>query len=251
MSFNSLFYFLFSPGFYFFLAAWLLYRKWRGITISQRRILSSLLGIFFYITTTPFLYESIAMRWERKFAPFDVNQFDDSTSLVIVVLGSGFNHDHELPSSALLEQPALSRLTEALRITKHFPNARVLTSGYSTSGRTPGALVLKNAAIDLGMDSTKISVQVEPHNTKSEAQNFFKRHHAASDTVLLVTTALHMPRAYQHFKKAGIQTLFAAPCDYRVFKDNRYGIRNFIPSLRYWSHIQQLNKELVGFFLAL
>ena len=111
--------------------------------------------------------------------------------------------------------------------------------------------MLRNAAIDLGVDSSRISLQVEPHNTKTEAQDFFKWHYKESDTVVLVTTALHMPRAFQHFKKAGIEHIFAAPCDYRVFKDNRYGIHNFFPSLRYWSNIQKLNKELIGYYFEL
>ncbi len=204
----------------------------------------------FYFTTTPFLYYSVAFPWERIHSDFQQLHHKNS-KFKILVLGSGYGHDSELSSTNLLCSSAKSRLLEAVKIADNLPNSQIITSGYSASGKTPGAIVLKNAAIELGIDSSRIFTQTEPHNTKAEAQTFAKKFYSPQDTVILVTSAIHMPRAFQHLKNAGVKNIIPAPCDYTTFKDNTYSFKNFIPKFSYWEKYQKLNKEIVGYYLNL
>lgn len=205
----------------------------------------------FYIVSTPFLFNAVAYSWERQFDAFDLLALPEMTKAKIVVLGAGCSHDAALPKTALLGGSALPRIVESVRIANVYPNASIYTSGYSASGKTPGALYLKDAAIELGISPKRIFLQPEPHNTRAEADVFFDKHYQMSDTVILVTSAIHIPRARKHFINAGVKNLHLAPSDYLTFSENEYAWHNFIPSVSYWFKIERLIKEFVGYHLVL
>lgn len=225
--------------------------KWNVWSVKRRRLVVVVLSFFVYFSTTPFIYDAVLLNWERQNAVFDVNKFPKESNLKIVVLGSGFNHDSELPALSLLGSSALSRLIEAIRISNHFPKATIITSGHSSTGRTPGADVLMKAAIEMGVPAEKILIQSNPSNTKSEAESIKRFFYSDGDTIVLVTSAIHLPRACKHFRKQGIQVVIPAPCDFYTFKENEYSIINFIPNFSYWSKIQSFNKEAIGLLLTL
>jgi uncharacterized SAM-binding protein YcdF (DUF218 family) len=243
--------FIFSPGLW--LLVWALFFIWRSSSWSKS-IKNAVLAIglcLFYFISTPFLFYQLSFSWERKFDAFDLNSLPKNTHATIVVLGSGFNHDSELPKASLLGSSALPRLVEAVRIAQFYPHAKIHTSGNSASGKTPGALYLREAAVELGIEEKRISIQPEPKNTREEAQVYAQRHLTSSDTVILVTSAIHIPRARKHFLNAGVKNIFVAPSDYLSFKENTYSWHNFLPSMAYWNKYEQLTKEFVGYYFNL
>jgi len=243
--------FIFSPGLWFTLILILFFWRHKFWTNRLKRVYVICSLFLFYLSTTPFLFYSVAFSWERNFEVFDCTKLPKNTRAKIVVLGSGYSHDQTLPRAALLGPSALSRLVEAVRIAHLFPNSILHTSGYSATGKTPGAIYLKDAAIELGIGAERISMQPEPKNTKSEAEVFAKSHYKKIDTVILVTSAIHIPRAQKHFTDAGVQNLFVTPADYLTFTDNTYSWYNFLPSLSYWNKYERLTKEIVGYHLTL
>lgn len=242
---------LFSPSLYLLLSLIFFLRYWRTWKNSRKLIVGGSWFLVFYLTTTPFLFNQIAFQWERKYERFIPEHFSESSNFKIVVLGSGYSHDSELSACNILGESALSRIVEAVKVAMFFPNSTLITSGYSASGKTPGAVVLKIAAIELGLESHRILVQPEPHNTQSEASHFAKHFYAPSDTIVLITSAIHLPRAILHFKNSGVNHVIPAPCDYLTFKDNTYSLKNFIPSFSYFEKLQRLNKEIIGFYFGL
>jgi uncharacterized SAM-binding protein YcdF (DUF218 family) len=243
--------FIFSPGLWFTIIALIFLWRFRFWSLKVRRLYIFSGLVLFYLLTTPFVFHYVSFFWERKFEVFDLNALPQNTKAKIVVLGSGFSHDSTLPKTALLGCSALSRIVEAVRIANVYSNAKIHTSGNSVLGKTPGAIFLRGAAIELGIKPERISMQTTPYNTRSEADVFAKNYYQDIDTVILVTSAIHMPRARKFFLNAGVKVLYAAPCDFLTFSDNEFAWHNFIPQVSYWFKIERLTKEMAGYSLNL
>jgi uncharacterized SAM-binding protein YcdF (DUF218 family) len=140
----------------------------------------------------------------------------------ILVLGGGHSPDPWLPPTSRLSERALGRLTEGIRLYRMIPGSRLILSGWSSSGSESVAEVMGRAAVDLGVDSTRISILSEPSNTCREAQ-VYNREFGAGNTLILVTSAIHMPRSMQLFRQTGLNPV-PAPTGYRIkfHPDRRY-----------------------------
>jgi uncharacterized SAM-binding protein YcdF (DUF218 family) len=241
----------FDPGVYFLIFGLVLYFKRNQLSARKLKIYLSVYLVLLYFTLAPFFTDYFIYQWERKFPAFELSNFPKNAAPKIVILGSGYEQDETLPKTALLGKSALSRLVEAVRIANYFENATLHTSGYSASGRTPGAIVLKDAAIELGISGERITVQSKPHNTKAEAIEFYNNFYNQRDTIILVTSASHISRASKHFKSVGVKTLIVAPSDYQSFWETSRWYLLLIPRFSNWRKLGAFIKERTGEFFSL
>ena len=145
----------------------------------------------------------------------------------IIILGGGYTEDANMPASSQLGVSSLARLVEGMRLKKINPNAKLIFSGGKQFNdrlvrvfvfQSTQASLLNKAYLSL-INDTIINILSElPHNTKSEADEAFKR--IGKSKLILVTTASHMPRSVYLFNKMGCNVI-AAPCDFSV-KDLEY-----------------------------
>ena len=77
--------------------------------------------------------------------------------------------------SQQLSPTSLTRLVETVRLMKSYPNAVLVTSGHSRYGLKSQAEVARDAAISLGVPSSKIKVLTTPDNTFTEIQSFTQK----------------------------------------------------------------------------
>jgi len=101
----------------------------------------------------------------------------------------------------------------------------MIFSGFSSSGRTTQAEMLLHTALLLGVKEENTLIQKEPGNTFEEARVYSERF-AGDETVILVTSASHMPRAMIVFERFGVQPI-ASPTNYRLrgsWKHVRFGL---------------------------
>jgi len=105
-----------------------------------------------------------------------------------------------------------NRAWEALRLYQNIPNAKIITSGYSSSGDTPDAIKTARLLESVGVRSEDIIIQSEPKNTQQEAIEIKKR--LKDKPFILVTSAYHMPRAMEIFHRANLNPI-PAPTDFR------------------------------------
>ncbi len=150
--------------------------------------------------------------------------------LQIVVLGTGFNPDPELPANSRVGGAFFSRLLEGLRILRARPDSQLIVS---IAGETPSAAKEQFWAemkplLEIEAADTLLLTTAE--STLDEAQLVKPLNNGLP--LVLATSAGHLPRAVQIFRDEGLDVL-PAPTDYGFVragssKDRRW--TRWIPS---------------------
>ena len=114
---------------------------------------------------------------------------------------------------------AAERLTEGVRLAREIPGAKVLFSGGVGEVWMDGADATKPVAAYLreaGIDESRILLEGASRNTVENAELSAELvHPQPNDRWVLVTSAYHMPRALQLFRKAGF-SITPWPVDFRT-----------------------------------
>ena len=125
----------------------------------------------------------------------------------ILVLGAGETVDPRVPPNDQLNDAALSRLVEAVRLLRALPGTKLLLSG-GIGGKEKHADRLGAVATILGVKPDEMELDRTAWDTEAEAAQLAARIGRAP--FLLVTSAVHMPRAVGLFRHAGANPI-AAP----------------------------------------
>ena len=137
------------------------------------------------------------------------------------------------------------RLIEAAMLAQRFPQAKLIfTGGSATVGReedtTDPSTMVRDTWIALGIDPARITLE---QNSRNTAENARLTHDLVApkpgETWVLVTSAFHMPRAYQTFTRNGWDQITPWPVDFR--SGDLAGLRG----------IWRLDRNLLGVNLAL
>lgn len=141
----------------------------------------------------------------------------DAKPDVIAVLGGGAVSDvPDIDGAGALSAAGMNRLMTGLRLQRRL-NVPVIVSGgkvFADSGVE--AEISRRVLVGAGIPDELIYTDSKALNTKQNAQNIAKlcRQHGWHK-ILVVTSALHMPRAMQNFSFAGRDLQITAyPCDY-------------------------------------
>jgi len=129
-----------------------------------------------------------------------------------------------------------------------YPKAKLIGSGNAKAERTPQAKIVMNTAVVMGVSPTDTLQNTKPFNTESEALAYTNRFGNQS-TVILVTSALHMPRALFWFKENDINAI-PAPTDHSIKINPDESPYNFKPSTRKIEITAALFHEWVGMLYA-
>lgn len=204
----------------------------------QKRKLATLLLsisiVLFLICSTAWLPNYLADKLEKKYSPFLLpDNYSDTDRVLIHVLGSGYTLDKRLPANAQIGQCALGRLAEGIRVHRLIKNSVIICSGYSSLGLETQAEVTKRAAIVLGVDANQLETLNTPATTQEEARALSKAYGSKSK-IVVVTDALHMPRAIKFFTTEGFIPL-AAPTNYKV---NEGPVQN---EMKWWPSFDNIN----------
>lgn len=140
----------------------------------------------------------------------------------IIVLGGSM----DLALSEAFGQPALNsaaeRLTEFVALARRYPQAKLVFTGGSAQifpGRIREADVARQVFEQVGLDTGQVIFERNSRNTYENA--VFSRgivHPEPGEHWLLVTSAIHMPRAVGIFRQVG-WPVTAYPVDYRTLPE--------------------------------
>lgn len=145
----------------------------------------------------------------------------------IVVLGSGHTSDLRLPATTQIGGSSLYRLIEGIRLHRHLPGSTLVITGGIVIDPIPNARVVSRVAMQLGVDSENLLVLDTPKDTFEEAAVVLQ--HLPPEPFLLVTSALHMPRAMDVFQARGLEPI-AAPTDFTAKKISGVTVVSWFPS---------------------
>ena len=161
----------------------------------------------------------------------------------VVVLGGGHRAETFLPPSAQPSEEALYRIVEGVRLHEALPESRLIFSGYGGQESLSAARVGAGLAESLGVGADRMVLEESPRTTAEEAAKIRAR--IGDEPFLLVTSAVHMPRAVRIFEQAGL-TPIPAPTGHQAFDPRRGQLDWFIPSPHRIVSGDAVMHELVG-----
>ncbi|MBC2604157.1 YdcF family protein [Puniceicoccus vermicola] len=171
----------------------------------------------------------------------DNNPPEDVTA--IVVLGSGVNAwDSPSPPSSQLSSSSLSRAMEGIRLAKHYPDIPLIFTGGTIGQRPASSAAMAALARELGIRPDRILAFDSPTSTWEEAQRTAQE--IEPGKILLVSSALHVPRAAVLFTKTGFNPI-PAPTDF-LADESSTDLLDFLPSANAWLNWQRLFHEIYG-----
>ena len=151
---------------------------------------------------------------EARFPQWDLAQEAPSG---IIVLGGTINPKLSVARNQVSLGEAAERITSAVELARKYPAARIVFSGgYGDRlGMTESDLAA-HLAENLGVPRERIALETHSRNTAENAA-FTKRLIAPrpGERWLLITSAMHMPRAIGSFYKVGFP-VEAYPVDYQT-----------------------------------
>ena len=95
----------------------------------------------------------------------------------------------------------------------------------------PESYAIRDLLVDWGVPSTAILIETKSLNTYQNAINvkpILEAHNL--NKILLVTSAIHMPRALATFYAAGINVI-PSPADFKTFDDDTVYFKAFLPDI--------------------
>lgn len=181
-----------------------------------------------YLLATPLVSDLLVGSLERRFPPPAMDELPNTDA--IVVLGGGIDPVAPPRNAANLTYAA-DRIRHGAAL-YHAGKARwIITTGarpYPGAGDN-AAEAAADLLVDLGVPRGDIVGRAEATSTRHDARAVqpVMRSHAIGD-ILLVTSALHMPRALAVFQAAGISA-WPAPTDYEVTDPPAAGTLRWFP----------------------
>ncbi|CAK9884591.1 MAG: hypothetical protein XXXJIFNMEKO3_00980 [Candidatus Erwinia impunctatus] len=162
----------------------------------------------------------------------------------IVVLGGGYTWNEEWAPSSNLFNNSLPRLTEALRVWRNNPEAKLIfTGGKATSNPVSSAEVAARVAQSLGVPTESIITLSTPKDTSQEAAAVAAI--VGQSPFALVTSASHMPRAMVFFLNHGLHP-FPAPANQLAISSPLNPWERLLPSPLWLMHSDRAIYERLG-----
>ncbi|WP_318643117.1 YdcF family protein [Flavobacterium ardleyense] len=202
-------------NFFFFAVLILIFAAYR-YEYKKVKLPFLILIILFLATSTRILPSKLIAFYEAKTPVFDPSELDKNQIYYIHILGSGYSLDPNLPATSQLSTTTLARLVEGIRISKLLPHFILVSSGYSSFGLESQASVVRRAAIELGIPAQNCEILPTPSNTSEEVSAFVTKF-GKTKNVIVVSNAIHLPRALMLYKKCGVNPL-GAPTNFKVKK---------------------------------
>jgi uncharacterized SAM-binding protein YcdF (DUF218 family) len=228
----------------FLLAAVWVYARPRS-TPARHVLLAVAIGYF--AASTFAVPDAVNRVWTMRYRPL-VAQDVTRHPAAIVLLGGGEERikgwSDRVP---LMEDVEAERVVEAWRVFKLTDAEWIISSGAASvreNSPVPTSVVMRDALVQLGVPSSRILLDSSSFDTHEEAVMIAPMLRARNiQQIILVTSAVHMPRSVGAFRALGMDTTPAIAPDPGAF---RGWAETYLPSRRGLSFSSQLAHELVG-----
>ena len=198
------------------------------------------------MSSNPIVGNYLMQRLEHPYKHISINSLENYDAIVVLSSGSYRKiGDHD---NSRYELSDTDRFFAGIDLLKNLKSNRLIfTAGQVpwTKNWKPEGIVLKDKAISLGIDETKIFVTKITKNTYEESIALFEFLPSKS-TILLVTSAFHMHRSKYLFEKQGFEVT-PFPVDFKSI-DTKISILSFLPDVSAISTTSLYIRENIGRF---
>ncbi|HEU0117212.1 MAG TPA: YdcF family protein [Alphaproteobacteria bacterium] len=199
-----------------------------------RKLCFDIAFIFFFISVFPVGDWAIAPL-ENRFPMAKPDHVDG----IILLGGDEKPYMSEKRGQPVMYQSA-RRYIEFAALAREYPQAKLVFTGGSgllaPEAKIEDMQVAKQALSSIGVPIERMVFEDKSRNTYENATKSFELlHPAPTENWLLVTSAWHMPRSMECFRKAG-WNVYPAPTDYMSS-----GVMSWKPEFNFSEHIFKLN----------
>ncbi|MHB8067036.1 MAG: ElyC/SanA/YdcF family protein [Desulfobaccales bacterium] len=206
--------------------------------------------VLLFLLSSNFFSTRLTQPLEQRYPPLQQTKAipqegsgSDASPTWIVVLGGGAISAPSLPANSQLSRVSLSRLVEGVRIYKTLPGSRLLLSGGPVFNPIPEAKIMGQVAGFLGVNAADIVMEQNSRDTADQAEMIARI--VGKNTVILVTSAAHLPRAMRLFENQGLHPI-PAPTAYESLKPAGLYPAMFFPNPRALSRAGSAIHEYLG-----
>lgn len=229
-------------------------------------------GLWFFVMIFTPIPQKLVLEREARY-PMLLNPNlkieNSSIDIDILVLASGFTNDTTLAAANRLSGTMLRRVSEGVRIyhlmkekyqeatAQNHPKIQLTLSGPAVYQPVSQARLAAEAAVGLGVNPQDTRLLEHPLNTWQEAKLYALQYQHSEETsdardhpLILVTSAIHMPRALYLFRKKGINPL-PAPTAHLVKREQlrpQAALSYWKPGLEGIKLMKSYLHETVGMF---
>ncbi|MHC4321194.1 MAG: YdcF family protein, partial [Planctomycetota bacterium] len=131
------------------------------------------------------------------------------------------------PPISQIGKSSLVRLIEGIRIYRKYPGAKLLLSGGAVFDPVSEAEMMARVAREIGVPERDIILESKSKDTRDEA--LFIKPIVGNEPFVLVTSASHIPRSMNLFKKLGMNPI-PSPIGHSVKDEQELSLSSFFPS---------------------
>jgi uncharacterized SAM-binding protein YcdF (DUF218 family) len=199
-----------------------------------------------------FVADGVLRPLESRYPAFAVDGSEAASPGVrvpafVVVLGGGHVSDPSLPLTSQVNEAAVIRVVEGIRLQRLYPGSKLVVSGGKVFDPLPSAKLMADLAVELGVPREEIIQVDQPMDTAAEARRIAPI--VGDAPFLLVTCAAHMPRAVALFERAGTHPI-PAPTHHLARKRQGPSLGQFFPSAYNLAKVERVIHERVGMVWA-
>lgn len=240
--------FLLPPGLFVLLGIILSVYLWRRRKRFGRFAfsLSAVLTLLLYFSSTLLGAKLLGQPLENRYS----QQQPDAAQVIVVLGGGSVGSAPDGTERGGLMSAGAARLLTAARLAKQHSLPVLISGGQVFSDGVSEALVAERILLQLGLPQEQIIVETKARTTKENAAYTAALcHERGYKNVLLLTSALHMPRSMQFFEHyLGEQGVKVAPypCDYMLNPQGSFNPRWLVPQLQAFDITCMAMHEYIG-----
>jgi len=229
---------------------------WKKPRLSKTILIAALILLF--LSGNRYVASTVARSLEWQYLPQEITAPIDS----IVILGGGTEPAID-PRPSVEINAAGDRVVYGAILARQFPEAAIIVSGgdidfLDLASSSPAEDMVSLLGL-MGIPEKNIHVQGESQNTYEDALYTcaIVKENGLRNTLLLVTSATHMPRSVAVFQKQGCEVI-PAPTDFTVTEaawqklwhpNVEEFLINLVPSYSNLSTLTKSMKEYIGIWV--
>ena len=145
---------------------------------------------------------------EQRFPKPSLEELKDATT--VVVLGGTVSSHRSLLWGEVVLHDGAERLTTGARLARELPDAALLFSSFHRE-----STLARRFWLEQGIEESRIRLDTTANTTATNAHGVREMVNPDEDTIVLVTSAKHLPRAVGAFLNVGFTNVIPYPTDYR------------------------------------